>query len=85
MITIFRFVAAAFVMGIITCPLFMESWFTLPIWIVICLYSGVRYVLYMTTQENNVTLTKSILMRLDRNIENDGNTGDRQKTKKAPV
>lgn len=69
MFTFFRFIAAVLIMGLITSPLFFEPWFTWPMWIVICLYAGVRYALFVTSQQNNLTLTKSILMRLDRDKE----------------
>lgn len=54
------------IVGLITSPLLAEDWFSWRLWAVFSVFCTIRYYLYFIAQQNNLTLTKSILMKLDK-------------------
>lgn len=73
-----RMMMVFIISGIITCPLMWEDWFSWRMWLVACLLLTLKYYLYYIGQENNMTLTKTILMRIDKLIgKNNRDISDR--------
>lgn len=82
MLNLFRFIAAIMVAMAVSSLLFMESWFTWRIWVVLSVFFGLIYIMFCIHQDNLQTLGKSIISSMSEVIRHFDGTLTVKKTKK---